>query len=214
MKYPQSLFTQRITKKILNNNKNIIIDAPCGSGQTSYELAISFPNATVIGSDISTKNIKSAQKNYQQNNLKFHCQDIHSFVDGIEEFEVFCLINSLFLLPEPEDLLKKISTKLTDTGQLFLIIPNPESSNFKRYQEIFPDVNSFILERENYDSFFRKMGFKMFFCEGIARVPIFGRKDTKLLYPIRDTYLFWLEKHSKSEDYGYYLIELSRLNKE
>lgn len=209
MKYPQSLFTKKIAERI-RPVVEFIIDAPCGSGKTSHELAISFPNATVIGSDISSENIKAADRKYKKSNLKFQCQNIHSFVESIDEFEVFCLINSLFLLPEPENLLKKISTKLTDTGQLFLIIPNPESSNFKRYQKIFPDVNSFILQRKNYDSFFRELGFKVIFCEGIARIPIFGRKDTKLLYPIKDMYLFYLEKYSVSEDYGYYLIELSR----
>ena len=209
MKYPQSLFTKKIAERIKPETETII-DAPCGNGQTARELATYFPKASILGLDISEKDIKLAQERFQLTNLNFQCQDIHSFVENTEEFEIFCLINSLFLLPEPEGLLRKISLKLKLDGQLFLVLPNPQSSNFRRYQKIFPKVNTFILERKDYEAFFEEMGLKMLSCDGIARIPFYGRRDTKVLYPIRDSYLFWLEKRSKSEDYGYFLIVLSK----
>jgi trans-aconitate methyltransferase len=144
MKYPQSLFTKKI-KRLLPEGTKSIIDAPCGSGLTTYELSRFFPAAKVTGVDISKKDISFANKKYTSSNLNYLEKDIHSFIDETEKIEVFCLINSLFLLPEPERLLRKISQKLNEKGQLFLILPNPESINFKRYQKIFRHL-SFQLE--------------------------------------------------------------------
>ena len=207
IKYPQSLFIRKITARIAADSK-LIIDAPCGTGQTSYELANHFTKNTVIGADISQKNIETAKKKFNTPNLSFQQKDIHSFVEEAVHFEVFCLINSLFLLPQPQLLLQKIKKKLRPEGKLLLILPNPESTNFKRYQKLFPEVNTFILEQKAYKDFFAELGFKITHCEGIARVPIYGRFDTKLFFPVRDSYLFFLEKRSKSKDYGYYLVEL------
>jgi len=210
MKYPQSLFTKKI-KELISTKVGKIIDAPCGSGETTYELAQYFPNAKLLGADISEKNIKNAKKNYSTANLTFQQIEIHELIEETEKIEVFCLINSLFLLPQPEDLLKKISQKMNEKARLFLILPNPVSTNFKRFQKIAPEVNTFILERKDYDNFFKRVGLKINSCEGIVRVPIYGRRDTKLLYTIRDRYLFWLESSSKSIDYGYFLISLENL---
>lgn len=209
MRYPQSLFTTKLKEHIPDNIASII-DAPCGNGQTTYELAQYFPHTDFLGLDISEENISFATKKYTQlSNIKFEKSDIHQFVEGRDTFDCFCMINSLFLLPQPKELLQKIKTKLSKEGKLLLILPNPNSLNFKRYQRIAPDVNTFILAKENYSDFFNNLGFEILACEGIARVPFYGRWDTKLLYPIRNPYLFWLERRSKSEDYGYYLIVLS-----
>jgi hypothetical protein len=75
---------------------------------------------------------------------------------------------------------------------------------------IFPEVNSFILQRKDYTTFFNNIGLHILHCEGIVRVPIYGRWDTKLLYPVRDEYLFLLENKSKTIDFGYYLVICSR----
>ena len=208
-KYPQSLFAEKLAERISKDTKQII-DAPCGDGLTTSILAGHFPTAQVLGADISEKSVKSACKKYAATNLNFKEEGIHKLIENIEKVEVFCLINSLFLLPNPKKLLKKISRKLTKNGRLFLILPNPESTNFKRYQQLFPEINTFILEQNNYAAFFKNMSLQILHCEGIVRVPIYGRWDTKLLYPVRDRYLFHLESRSLSEDYGYFLVELSK----
>lgn len=210
MKYPQSLFTKKI-KELLPVDVNTIIDAPCGNGSTTNELAQYFPYTLLIGVDINKENIAAAKRNYSSSKVIFQQADIHDFVEKSETFKVFCLINSLFLLPKPKKLLQKITSKFTQNGQLILILPNPESTNFKHYQSLFPEVNSFILQRIEYETFFKNLGLTILSCEGIARVPFYGRWDTKLLYPIRDRYLFWLEKRSKSKDYAYFLIALKKI---
>lgn len=207
-KYPQSLFAQTIATRL--TNPKTIIDAPCGSGITTHILAQNFPAAKVIGADLSKKNIAVARRKFPAENLEFRVEDIHKLVAETEKIDVFCLINSLFLLPEPAKLLRNISQKLTDSGRLFLILPNPASTNFNRYQRIFPEVNTFILDPKDYVDFFVKTGFEITHCEGIARVPIYGRRDTKILFPIRDRYLFWLESRSKSNDFGYFMLELKK----
>lgn len=207
MQYPQTIFVRAILKQ-LPASVNRIIDAPCGDGRTALALSAGRPAARVIGADISSALIDRARKQNTAENVDFVQADIHKFVHKLSEIEVFCLINSLFLLPEPAELLRKISGKLTAAGRLYLILPNPASSNFRRYQKIFPEVNTFILAGKNYEEFFARCDLQMTFCEGLARVPFYGRWDTKLLYPVRDRYLFWLESKSKSEDFGYYLTEL------
>lgn len=152
-----------------------------------------------------------AKSKFQQKNLNFECEDIHDLVKKVEEFEIFCLINSLFLLPRPKELLRKISGKLTRNGQLLLLIPNTESENFRRYQKMEPKVNSFILHPANYFDFFEECGLKIISIEGIVKVPFFGRWDTKFLYPFRDKYLFWLEKQNYSDKYSYNIIQLTAI---
>jgi SAM-dependent methyltransferase len=210
MRYPQSLFTEKIKNCIPNGIKSII-DAPCGNGETTYELAQYFSNTQWKGIDISKENISRAKKNYSLPNLTFEKADIHKFVENSEKFEVFCLINSLFLLPNPKELIQKIANKLIPNGQLIIILPNSESTNFKRYQSLFPKVNNFILKRMEYKTFFENLGLIILSCDGIVRVPIYGRWDTKVLFPIRDRYLFHLESRSKSEDFGYYLLVLNKV---
>lgn len=48
-----------------------IIDAPCGSGYGSRMLADAFPEATVVGLDISPDAIKYAQDRYGKGNIRF-----------------------------------------------------------------------------------------------------------------------------------------------
>lgn len=207
MKYPQSLFIQSILTRIPVGVQQII-DAPCGRGYTSSELASYFEGVAVTGVDISQEYISFAEKNFITSNLTFQQNDIQNLVEEADVFDVFCLINSLFLLPNPQNILKGISEKLKSHSRLFLVIPNAESANFSRYQKMFPKVNTFILKEKQYDDFFTSVGLQIIHKEGIARIPFFGRWDIKFLYPIRDRYLLWLEKHSKSEDYGYFLLEL------
>ncbi len=209
MKYPQSLFASKINARISPETR-YIIDAPCGRGETTFSIALGFPKAKVVGVDIDKSVIKSALKHYSRPNLEFFQRDIYTLISQQETVDVFCLINSLFLLPEPKALLRKISEKLELSGRLLLVLPNPQSQNFKRFQKLSPEVNGFILERHEYEDFFKSADLKVLACEAVAKIPTYGRWDTKVLYFIRDRYLFWLEDRSNSRDYGYYLVELVR----
>ncbi len=48
-----------------------ILDYGCGTGQSSFDLAIRFPDCRVLGSDLSEKAILYAQKQFQRPNLSF-----------------------------------------------------------------------------------------------------------------------------------------------
>ncbi|MBI4947153.1 MAG: methyltransferase domain-containing protein [Bacteroidetes bacterium] len=210
------MFAKRIANECNKNRdkKILLIDAPCGNGETAYYLA-KKTNAIVKAYDISEGSISFAKTNYQVSNLSFYKKDIHGVVEENDSIDVFCIINSLFLLPHPEDLLVKLRSKLKNDGELYIIVPNISGQNFKRFQIINSSVNSFLLRPEEFNSYFLKLGYKVLFFKPIAYTSWFARKDAMLLRSGSGVYLnsisFFKEKLNIGHG-NYFLIKLIKDN--
>ena len=96
--YPQIVFGKEITSYLLNTGKSCktIIDCPCGNGETAWHL--SRIGGKVIAADISEDSIKNALQNFDSKNISYSVQNINAILGSETGFNVFCLVNSLFLL--------------------------------------------------------------------------------------------------------------------
>ena len=131
---------QTLLKNIINNlekehiNPIYILDAGCGTGLLSFEIA--KKNFFVVGVDKSLAMLNIAQKKKQKkkknnlNNLIFTYGDLNSDLNFLNKYKfnkVF-LIHSLYLLKNPEDFLKKIRSFMTSRGEILICNPLREIS--------------------------------------------------------------------------------------
>lgn len=210
--YPQNIFGESIISSLKKRGvfPELIIDAPCGNGETSFHLS-KMENVKVQAYDLDRDSIAAARANFGQNNIQFEEKDIHSLVAELNEISVFCMINSLFLLPDQRGLLKNIASKLTQNGLLFVIIPNINSENYKEFIRHNPDVNSLEFDVKDAQTVFED--FKVSGYRPLAFVKIFNRSDLKYMSLFSHLYLriasfingaFGWQKPS------YYLLELEK----
>ena len=190
--YPQHEFSKFITGNLPEKKYESIVDCPCGYGYITSKVASSANAKQVIGADMEEECISRANRLYGKGtngNLEFRESDIHRFLGTIDPADVYLLINSIFLLPEPEKVLESIHTKLKDDGLLFVIIPNVQSKNFLNFQKLDGQLNKLILTKEQAEAYFLKHGFKTQKIEPVTFSYFFGNKLLRFLWRFRDLYL-------------------------
>ncbi len=212
--YPQFQFSNAISKEVNINDKelNNIIDAPCGNGETSYLIAKNC-NKQVEGFDLDSDSIMNAKTNFGRPNLSYGQADIHALVLKKEKFEVFCMINSLFLLPRVDDLLEVIRKKLVDSGSFYVVIPNTKGNNFIRFSSSNPNINSLLINESEIELYFNDRGFKIKAVKPLCYSSWLNRKFKFRMGPIQGVYLM-IESHFrrilKIGPANYFLIVLKK----
>ncbi len=213
--YPQGVFTSAIIK-LLSKEKAVLIDAPCGYGDSTWQFA-KLKNLTVYGYDIDPGVIEKAKK-ISRPNLFFDIADIRDIAKKHTDVKYFCIINSLFLLPEPDKILEAIRINLSDDGKLFIVAPNINSVHFKRFQKDNPDVNKLILDINQLQRYFSSRGWFVDKTVKLAYTRSYKRKDAKLLSILSPVYLHFLNvfqsffKLGKPNSYLFVLQKKRRIN--
>lgn len=195
-KYPQHVFFKFVKRHVISNLHQTIVDCPCGEGYISYHIAEQFPGSQVRGIDIDEGFIRNAQ-GYRLNNLAFEQADIHTFLENCQPFDLYLLINSIFLLPRPEEILREIHDKLNANGRLIVVIPNVASINFKNFQKMEPELNKLILGREEAAGYFQQYGFNVEKTEGAAYVPYIGNRLLNRLWKFKGLYIYLFDSINK-----------------
>lgn len=212
--YPQNVFAKYILKYVnISASSQTLIDAPSGNGETAWFFS-KYKKLNVLAYDISEKSIQHSKKNYIAYNLSFQVADIHSVSQQSKVADYFCIINSLFLLPQPEVLLKTLSKELKQDALLCVIIPNTEGENFKWFTKHNGNVNKLILKHNEIKDYFKTYGFNAFAIKPIAYTHNYGRKDVKLFSALACVYLSFLNFFQTTFKIGkpnYYLIIASKL---
>ncbi len=212
--YPQFLFGKHIIRFIKRNVKDckLIIDCPCGNGEIAGHLS-ELITANVIAADISDEAIKNAQENFHQQNIRFINKDIETVLKTELNYDVFCIVNSLFLFEEADKILLAIKESMKPSKtKLILIIPNTEGKNFKWFQSKFPGQNKFQIPKHEIDSYFTTRGFKVEKIKSMVFTHHFNRKDIKFLSLSWSLYLIALNVIQTLFRIGkpnYFLIALS-----
>lgn len=218
-KYPQYLFAKKINERIrcIKFEKDvIIIDSPCGGGETSYWLAKENQSAEVLGFDYDDLTIKAIPDYLKCKNLRFESEDIYTMLDRYKgKVAVFCLINSLFLLPDNSLLLKKISQVVYSGGHLFLIIPNIYGQNYKNYMKTEDSkINIYEYSVESLIEFITPYGFSHIYSAPLTYAHFFGRKELKHFRSFYSLYLYLLnaiETFLRPKQPSYWLVEFKKV---
>lgn len=210
--YPQYVWGREIVDYLSKSGLKVkkIIDAPCGNGEVSYYLS-KIKDCTVYGYDISTECISNAKNNFNIKNIIFEQKDIFDVLENQKEIDVFCLINSLFLLNNQELLLKKIRIKLSNDGVLLLVIPNIESVNYKNFIDAANNrkLNNMELCLDELVKYLVEKGYKVIHCKGMNFVNQYGRKEIKYMFIFSHLYLIvlnYMYRYKKERMPSYYLI--------
>jgi SAM-dependent methyltransferase len=209
--FPQRDFSQAIIRHIkaeMGGEIKCLVDAPCGIGQTTYFFAKAFPNTRIIGIDIDKDLIQYAANHLQCSNVRYVVQDIQKITSlDLLKVDVFCIINSVFLLPDMEKLLRDAHKILRPDGWLVVLIPNIESSNYKYFVSKFSStLNVREFSAGEAESIFRPLGFRLMKVEPVIYIRIFGG-------PIRKGFFFFfpfivrmLDRKMKSATPAYYIL--------
>lgn len=108
-----------------------VLDAGCGRGRHSLEIAKRYPNSHVVGIDFSESNIVKARgMKGRLNNLDFYTHDLKQGVDGTFDL-VLCLYDVVGSFPDVEDnetILRNLYESCKDGGHLILSVMNMEST--------------------------------------------------------------------------------------
>lgn len=219
--YPRFLFAKQINLRVRERKfeGNLIIDAPCGAGLTSYWLAEKNQFAQVVGVDNNVVEINSISDDFKRENLRFEAADIYQMLDNQKQkATVFCLINSLFLLPDNSLLIQKINNVLYNEGQLFLIIPNIDGQNYKNFMKTEErTINIYEYTVKSLVEFMTKNGFSHVYTAPVARAYFYGRKELKYLSFLSPLYLYglnFIQNILKSGEPSYWLVEFSKAAKQ
>jgi 2-polyprenyl-3-methyl-5-hydroxy-6-metoxy-1,4-benzoquinol methylase len=210
--YPQIVFGKQIVNYIRASGKphSVIIDCPCGNGETSWHLS---RLGKVIAADISEKSIENARRNFSNPDISFSQRTIEAVLAEEKKFDVFCLINSLFLLDNYDQILRSLQLQITaNKAMLILVIPNTKGRNFTWFQSKDDQTNKLLIEEPKIRSFFETYGFNVQYIQPICYAHHYGRKDAKLFSVFWSLYLIFLNRIQSMLKYGkpnYFLIALS-----
>lgn len=211
--YPQVVFAKEIISYLLDTGRSCkkIIDCPCGNGETAWLL--SQIGGKVIAADSSAEAIKRAASNFSGPKLTYEVNTIESVLNSHPQFDVFCIINSLFLLEGYDQILKTLKQSVSkNNAQLIIIIPNTQGKNFKWFQSQNTNENKLILEEKDIASFFVGYGFKTELIKPVCYTHHYNRTDVKLFSVFWSVYLNFLNKLQSLFKIGkpnYFLIALS-----
>lgn len=115
--------THRVAYEIIKDN-SLILDIGCGQGDLIKHLE-SSKNCKVVGIDKNAKTIIS-------NNIELICSDLNKELPNLDylKFNYILLLDVIEHLESPEDFLKKLYQKISDSEKIEIIISTPNISFF------------------------------------------------------------------------------------
>ena len=193
--YPQYIFFSEISKLILkdnnNSNRQLGVDMPCGSGYTTNYLSKNN-NLKWIGVDLDKKSIEYAKNHYQNERVLFEENDIFLKLNELKNVDVLCIINSIFLLPNHDKLFSLVNSCLKDNGEVYFIIPNINSLNYRNFVKDNPHVNSTEYDVNTLTQELKKHNLSTKSVKEICYANIYGRRETKFMRRFAHHYLIAL----------------------
>ena len=142
---------------------NSVLDVGCGQGLNTVKFAEDWPNAKIVGVDLSDIGIKYANDHYGTNkNVSFICGDVSDMLNDEEKFD---LVTAFELLEHIEDW-EKVAKVMTKISNRYIIVSVPigrmreyekEHGHFRNYQngeiESFFEENGFQTIKTYYAGF-------------------------------------------------------------
>jgi ubiquinone/menaquinone biosynthesis C-methylase UbiE len=121
--YIHSLTTAfyRRDRRFVSPQGKMILDAGCGTGYKSLELAIANPGATIVGVDISEDSVVMAQQRmayHKVQNCQFHAIPLEQITQLGLQFDYINCDDVLYILPDPTLALKMLGSVLKADGMI------------------------------------------------------------------------------------------------
>jgi 2-polyprenyl-3-methyl-5-hydroxy-6-metoxy-1,4-benzoquinol methylase len=176
-------------QKVISTRDRVILDAGCGTGYKSLELAVANPGAKVVGIDLSEESVKLARQRiefHNVENVEFYAMPLEELPSLGMEFDYINNDEVLYLLPDPIVGLKAMQSVLKPDG---IIRTNFHSSLqravYLRSQKFFKSVG--LMEGTSPESDVELVRQTMqnlkdhVFIKSTAWSPLFETDDERLL---------------------------------
>lgn len=154
---------KRIIEAILFIKKNLqvtkpanILDIGCGLGWSSYELGETFPEASILGLDLSDKLISRAKEIFGGENRRFLCQDLTSeFTGEYGKYDTVVMIDVFEHIPSEHrsGFYHDLKQKLDNQFLVFITCPTKYHQQYLREQNpaglqpVDEDVDANVLQQ-------------------------------------------------------------------
>jgi trans-aconitate 2-methyltransferase len=112
----QAAMAQEVLALLDLNGSERILDAGCGEGKTTAEIASRVPRGSVVGVDPSSDMIRFAQDHFTHANLRFEVADARR-LSFENEFDLAVSFNALHWIPDQEAALRSIRSALVADGK-------------------------------------------------------------------------------------------------
>ncbi len=115
------------------NNPSAILEIGCGIGAMCDRIIQTWPQAKVIGIDISDKSIDVASQLFQSQKCKFY-NKLPATEDNKKKFDLILLIDVMEHVEKQQrpELIEFIENNLSENGMLFLAFPTPHMLDINR----------------------------------------------------------------------------------
>ena len=214
--YPQWVFSRKITAYLNENNNPQLakkfLDAPCGAGEVSHQLSKSFAKSTILGCDLSGEAISWARANFgHKDNLTFVEANVFDVLQSKPDFfDVICIVNSLFLLPKIDELMRLLHQSLNANGELILIIPNKDADSFLNFHSKHPSVNTFVVNLGQLENYLEHQNFKVVSKREALKINLNPYAWVNKLSLFKDFFLiaynWYTERFAKNHVPAYYMV--------
>lgn len=118
-------FTKAVEKITSRKNNVRILDAGCGTGNTSISLAAQFKDIEFLGLDNSSSSLEKAKLNAENRgltNLKFRKWNLLIPIPGVYKYDIVLCLGVLHHTGNMEKVLINLNNILDDSGVMFLWI--------------------------------------------------------------------------------------------
>ncbi|MBW4538554.1 MAG: class I SAM-dependent methyltransferase [Myxacorys chilensis ATA2-1-KO14] len=108
-------------RKVISTKDRMILDAGCGTGYKSLELAVANPGARIVGIDLSEESVKLARQRlefHNVENVEFHAMPLEELPSLGMEFDYINNDEVLYLLPDSVVGLRAMQSVLKPDGIL------------------------------------------------------------------------------------------------
>lgn len=167
--YPHYYWAREIIKVLREHgisDNATIIDAPCGEGIIAYWIAKSFPGNELMLIDRDKEALAAAAR------LLPSAQIIHGDLFELPVArgdDVWLLINSLYLLPNPAKLVNLMHSQATLIVGIF---PYLEHRNYRCFMKNNPDFeNPHAMSQRETLNFFERCGYGNLSCTPLTPIP-------------------------------------------
>lgn len=110
-----------LAKRLVGKKSGNILDIGCGPGNSTAVLKQMFPDARILGIDSSEDMINKAQSSYKD--IDFLLCDITADADKLGDYDIIFSNACLQWIPNHEEFIPKIFSKLTPGGTLAVQMP-------------------------------------------------------------------------------------------
>ena len=144
-----------LLEKEMDQIPDSVLDVGCGQGLNTVKFAEDWPNAKIVGVDLSDIGIEYAKSHYgtTNKNVSFICGDVSNMLADNEKFDLVCAFELLEHIGDWE----KVATVMTKISNRYIMVSVP-IGRMREYEKEHGHFRNY--QKGELESFFEEKGFR------------------------------------------------------